>query len=158
LFAFLVFGKSILSSKNIISKGRTLKLSDIYPCLSDKLKSTPFDQHYTYHPAWAARILAKIKPAEHIDISSILSFSTIVSAFVPVKFYDYRPAVLEISNYHSGFADLKQLPFPDNSVESLSCMHTIEHIGLGRYGDELDVNGDIKAIEELKGFYNLMGT
>jgi hypothetical protein len=102
--------------------------------------------------------LAKIKPAEHIDISSILSFSTIVSAFVPVKFYDYRPAVLEISNYHSGFADLKQLPFPDNSVESLSCMHTIEHIGLGRYGDELDVNGDIKAIEELKGFYNLMGT
>jgi hypothetical protein len=29
-------------------------------------------------------------------------------------------------------------------------MHTIEHIGLGRYGDELDAYGDIKAINELK--------
>jgi hypothetical protein len=29
-------------------------------------------------------------------------------------------------------------------------MHTIEHIGLGRYGDKLDINGDLKAISELK--------
>lgn len=150
IIRFFSFWKEYFKFKKSNKQRTNLKLSDIYPCLSDKLKSTPFDQHYTYHPAWAARILAKTKPAEHIDISSILSFSTIVSAFVPVKFYDYRPAALAISNYHSGFADLKQLPFPDNSVESLSCMHTIEHIGLGRYGDELDVNGDIKAIEELK--------
>jgi len=42
------------------------------------------------------------------------------------------------------------LPFDDNSVESLSCMHVIEHIGLERYGDPLDPQGDIKAISELK--------
>ena len=29
-------------------------------------------------------------------------------------------------------------------------MHTIEHIGLGRYGDEIDPEGDIKSINELK--------
>jgi ubiquinone/menaquinone biosynthesis C-methylase UbiE len=29
-------------------------------------------------------------------------------------------------------------------------MHTIEHIGLGRYGDSLDLDGDIKAINELQ--------
>ena len=29
-------------------------------------------------------------------------------------------------------------------------MHTVEHIGLGRYGDTLDPIGDIKAINELK--------
>ena len=29
-------------------------------------------------------------------------------------------------------------------------MHTIEHIGLGRYGDELDAEGDSKAIKEIK--------
>jgi ubiquinone/menaquinone biosynthesis C-methylase UbiE len=29
-------------------------------------------------------------------------------------------------------------------------MHTIEHIGLGRYGDTIDPKGDIKAINELK--------
>ena len=29
-------------------------------------------------------------------------------------------------------------------------MHVVEHIGLGRYGDSLDINGDLKAIDELK--------
>ena len=128
----------------------TIKGRDAYPCLKDKIVNTPFDQHYTYHPAWAARILAQTKPAYHVDISSILSFSTVVSAFVPVKFYDYRPANLNINNFESGFADLKQLSFADNSIASLSCMHTIEHIGLGRYGDEIDPQGDIKSIDELK--------
>jgi hypothetical protein len=28
-------------------------------------------------------------------------------------------------------------------------MHTVEHIGLGRYGDPLDAEGDLKAIREL---------
>jgi SAM-dependent methyltransferase len=134
-----------------ISDGRfPVAFSDMYPCLSDKLQTTPFDHHYIYHPAWAARILALTKPAHHIDISSLLSFSSIASAFLPITFYDYRPAELTLSNYDSKFADLKQLPFEDNSVDSISCMHTIEHVGLGRYGDALDETGDIKAINELK--------
>ena len=120
-------------SKN--DKRFTVKTSDLYPCLKDKITTTPFDHHYTYHPAWAARILAQTKPAYHVDISSILHFSTVVSAFIPIKFYDYRPADLKLKNLESGFADLKKLSFADNTVPSLSCMHTIEHIGLGRYGD-----------------------
>ncbi len=136
--------------KSLHKREMAVEFSDAYPCLSDKLSTTPFDQHYTYHPAWAARILAKTKPAEHIDISSILHFGTILSAFIPVKFFDYRPAHLNLKDYQSSFADLKKLPFASESVNSLSCMHTIEHIGLGRYGDELDPEGDIKGIEELK--------
>lgn len=138
------------SFKRKADKRLSVKGSDLYPCLKDKIATTPFDHHYTYHPAWAARILAQTKSEYHVDISSILSFSTIVSAFVPVKFYDYRPANLNLKNLESGFADLKQLNFPDNSIPSLSCMHTIEHIGLGRYGDEIDPQGDIKSINELK--------
>ena len=135
---------------NANDKRFNLKARDAYPCLKDNIVNTPFDHHYTYHPAWAARILAKTNPTYHVDISSILSFSTIVSAFVPIKFYDYRPADVKLNNLESGFADLKQLAFPDNSIASLSCMHTIEHIGLGRYGDEIDPRGDIKSINELK--------
>ena len=55
-----------------------------------------------------------------------------VSAFIPVEFYDYRPAELSLSGLEFKHADLTHLPFADNSVESLSCMHVIEHIGLGR--------------------------
>jgi SAM-dependent methyltransferase len=124
--------------------------SERRPFLSDRTAGTLFDRHYIYHPAWAARALARTRPAVHIDISSTLHFCSIVSAFVPVKFYDYRPADLRLSDLSAEFADLLALPFPDASVESLSCMHTVEHIGLGRYGDPIDPDGDLKAIAELR--------
>lgn len=123
---------------------------DCYPCAGEKTAQTDFDHHYTYHLAWAARTLARIKPEAHVDISSSLYFSTIVSAFLPVTFYDYRPAPLELDNLRCGFADLLSLPFDSGSIPSLSCMHVVEHLGLGRYGDPIDPSADVKAIDELK--------
>jgi len=128
----------------------SLRWSDRYPCLNDNTKNTGFDSHYIYHPAWAARILSKTRPKYHVDISSSLHFCTIVSAFIPIKFYDYRPAKLCLSDLTSDHADITSLPFEENSIQSLSCMHTVEHIGLGRYGDPIDPDGDLKAIAELK--------
>jgi predicted SAM-dependent methyltransferase len=37
----------------------------------------------------------------------------------------------------------------DRSLSSVSCLHVIEHIGLGRYGDALDPAGTRKATREL---------
>jgi|WetSurMetagenome_2_1015567.scaffolds.fasta_scaffold01139_14 hypothetical protein len=126
-----------------------LKWSDRFPCLGENTASTGFDSHYIYHPAWAARVLAETKPELHIDISSSLTFCSIVSAFIPIKFYDYRPANLKLTGLETGQADLLKLPFANNSVKSLSCMHTVEHVGLGRYGDPIDPAGDLKAMAEL---------
>ncbi len=128
----------------------TANWSDIAPHLNDKTSATYFEGHYTYHPAWAARVVKKIAPAVHIDISSTLHFCSIISAFQKVEFYDYRPAALRLDGLITGKADLNNLQFDDDSIQSLSCMHTIEHIGLGRYGDAIDPNGDLKAINELK--------
>ncbi len=134
----------------IRSKERfSVDVSDVYPCLEDRTESTNFDTHYIYHPAWAARVLAKTKPDKHVDISSTLTFVTLVSAFIKTEFYDYRPAHLKLNNLTSGPADLLKLPFSDASIDSLSCMHVVEHVGLGRYGDPLDYDGDLKAIQEL---------
>ncbi len=126
-----------------------LRIQNAYPCLRDKTKLTGFDRHYVYHTSWAARIIKETNPAKHVDFSSSLYFCGIVSAFVPVEFYDYRPADLRLQNLTSREGNLMSLPFVDNSVSSLSCMHTIEHIGLGRYGDPIDPDGDIKACKEL---------
>lgn len=127
----------------------SIKWEDRYPCLNDDTPTAGFDRHYVYHTAWAARVLAKTKPAHHIDISSHIYFNTLVSAFIPIEFYDYRPVKIKLDNLSSKYADLLTLPFADNSIESLSCMHVVEHIGLGRYGDDLDYEGDLKAIKEL---------
>lgn len=122
---------------------------DCYPCLTDRTVTTQFDRHYVYHTAWAARVLAKTKPVHHVDIGSYLYFSTIISAYIPVQFYDYRPVQIDLQGLETGSADLNSLPFEDASVYSLSCMHVVEHVGLGRYGEPLDPNGDLKAMREL---------
>ncbi|HEX6625090.1 MAG TPA: DUF268 domain-containing protein [Pyrinomonadaceae bacterium] len=132
------------------SRRLPLRWGDRHPCLYDNTGGTGFDRHYVYHPAWAARVLARTKPAAHVDISSALSFSSLLSAFIPVRFYDYRPADLKLSNLTSEAADLLALPFEDDSIASLSCMHVVEHVGLGRYGDPLDPDGDLKAMAELE--------
>ncbi|OOQ58359.1 DUF268 domain-containing protein [Mucilaginibacter pedocola] len=123
---------------------------DFYPCLDDKTATTHFDAHYIYHPAWAARVVKQINPEVHVDISSTLHFCTMLSAFVKTRFYDYRPAILNLDNLESEHANLTELPFATGSIESLSCMHTLEHVGLGRYGDPIFPDGDLKAIDELK--------
>lgn len=119
-------------------------------CVKDATASSGFDPHYLYHTAWAARILAANKPAKHVDISSSLSFVSIASAFIPFEFYDYRPAELNLSNVKSMHADITKLHFEDNSIVSLSSMHVVEHIGLGRYGELIDPEGDLKAFHELQ--------
>ncbi|WP_051445298.1 DUF268 domain-containing protein [Desulfocurvus vexinensis] len=108
-----------------------------------------FDRHYVLHTAWAARQVARLAPARHVDIASSLYFVAQVSAFVPVDFYDYRPPDLALPGLGCARADLAALPFPDASVPSLSCLHVIEHVGLGRYGDALDPDGDRRAAAEL---------
>lgn len=146
--AYLKFISDYRSFKK--KSGDAIQWKNRSPRLGDNTTNTHFSRHYIYHPAWAARIISKINPKKHIDISSTLHFSTIVSAFIHIDFYDYRPAKLNLTNITSKHANLLSLDFPNNSIKSLSCMHTIEHIGLGRYGDEINPKGDIKAFSELE--------
>jgi Caenorhabditis protein of unknown function, DUF268 len=46
--------------------------------------------------------------------------------------------------------DITKLSMADQSLQSLSCLHTMEHIGLGRYGDPIDPNGCFKGMKELE--------
>jgi len=147
---FKVEFEQLSQMEKLAVKRFKLDPQDFYPCLHDKTSNTGFDRHYVYHPAWATRIVAKSQPEKHVDISSTLHFCSILSAFIPVDFYDYRPAKLFLTKLNSLSADLLDLPFGDNTIPSLSCMHTVEHVGLGRYGDPLDYDGDLKAIKELK--------
>jgi SAM-dependent methyltransferase len=117
--------------------------------MDERSETTIFDVHYIYHLAWASQIIEKTRPVKHVDISSSTYFPSLISAFVPFEYYEYQPSGLKLNNLDTGKADLLRLPFKDDSIRSLSCMHVVEHIGLGRYGDPLDYDGDIKAASEL---------
>lgn len=132
------------------SDGRfSCRWRDRYIIPGEATASTSFDGTYVFHIAWAMRILAENCPNKHVDISSSLYFVTNLSAFIPVDFYDFRPVDLSLPGLNSYAGNITSLEFKDNSIRSLSCLHVIEHIGLGRYGDPLDPQGDTKAAKEL---------
>lgn len=124
-------------------------LARIRPITDEATKETGFDTHYVYHTGWASQVLALTKPARHVDIGSSLYFVTNAAAICPITHYDFRPPRLAMPGLAVGAADLLNLTFPDNSIPSLSCMHVVEHVGLGRYGDTLDPAGDKRACAEL---------
>lgn len=129
--------------------GRKLSFTDANPCLGDDTSATFFDPHYFFQAAWLARELAKRRPSEHVDISSETTMVGILSAFVPTTFYDYRPLQVTLEGLSSMKGDILALPPEDGSIHSLSCLHVIEHIGLGRYGDPIAPDGPARAAREL---------
>lgn len=123
---------------------------DLQPCLGDWSTHTPFDAHYFYQGAWLARRVCAEKVAKHVDIGSSVLTISVLSAHVETVFVDYRPLNVSLPGLTSIGGDILNLPFPDDSIESLSCLHVIEHIGLGRYGDPIDPLGSVKAALELQ--------
>lgn len=132
------------------AQDQQLSLRDSYPCLTDRIGSTPFDPHYFFQAAWLARRLQQIKPSLHIDVGSSVMMINVLSAGVKTAFVDYRPLRVRLSNFNSLAGDILRLPFRDGGIASLSCLHVIEHIGLGRYGDPLNPMGSRLAASELQ--------
>lgn len=127
-----------------------VRVADSFPLLGDRLPTTPFDPHYFYQGNWLARRLAQVRPPQHIDVGSSVLTMGVLSAHVPTIFVDYRPLVVRQGGLDCIAADITRLPFADRSLRSLSCLHVIEHIGLGRYGDPLNGEGARLAAQELQ--------
>lgn len=132
-----------------LSHGEGNFITNLTPFLLDATENLQIEPHYTYHTAWAARRIREISPNKHVDISSHRMFATLVSAFVPFEYYEFRPAELYLSGLTSKRGDLLELPMESGSIQSMSCMHVVEHLGLGRYGDPIDPLADKKATKEL---------
>lgn len=132
------------------SKGaESIKLIDTYPCIHDKTQTTGFDSHYFYQDIWAFKKIYEFRPNHHYDVGSAIDFVGFLTAITKVTFVDIRPLLVTLDNFDSRKGSILSLPFKDNSLLSLSCLHVAEHIGLGRYGDPFDPLGTKKACKEL---------
>jgi len=132
-----------------VSGAEKISLLDVQPCFGEKTKIARFDAHYFYQDIWAAREIFASKTERHVDVGSRIDFVGFLSSFTKVIFVDIRPLEIALPDFKCIKSDITSLPFPDNSVSSLSCLHVAEHIGLGRYGDNLDPSGTKKACREL---------
>jgi len=108
---------------------------------------------YFYQDQLVARWIHEDSPSRHVDVGSRLDgFVGSLSVFREVEVLDIRPQHETISNVKFHQLDL-MLPLPEkwiDSTPSLSCLHTIEHFGLGRYGDAIDPEGHLKGLAQLK--------
>ncbi len=133
-----------------LAKHEIIRIMDLYPCLGDWSEHTPFDAHYFYQGAWLARKIRAARIDKHVDIGSSVLTINVLSAYVETIFVDFRPLQASLTGLNSIAGNILDLPFENNSVCSLSCLHVIEHIGLGRYGDPIDPQGSVKAACELQ--------
>lgn len=139
-----------LKYKLLQKNNDSLKIKILLPCLKDKTVSTPLDPIYFYQDTWAAKKIFDSKPKHHYDVGSSAKTVGIISQFTPTTMIDIRPIDLKLDNLFFTEGSILSLPFEDNSIESISSICVIEHIGLGRYGDPLDVYGSEKAITEIQ--------
>lgn len=100
-----------------------------------------------------ARWIRHGSPGKHVDIGSrIDGFVANVASFREIEVIDIRPAPGEVAGVIFHQLDVME-DLPEKWIgctDSLSCLHTIEHFGLGRYGDPIDPDGHTKGLEQLK--------
>jgi SAM-dependent methyltransferase len=107
--------------------------------------------HYFHQDLWAARRVYAAKPPLHVDVGSrIDGFVAHVLSFMPVTVVDIRPLSSDVEGLRFVQGDMCLLDFfATGSVPSISSLHAIEHVGLGRYGDRVDPDGCFTAMREL---------
>lgn len=108
---------------------------------------------YFHQDQTVARWIHDAKPVRHVDVGSRLDgFIGSLSVFREVEVLDIRPQPQRVRNVVFQQLDLMN-PLPPEwtgCTDSLSCLHTIEHFGLGRYGDPIDPDGHLKGLEQMK--------
>lgn len=125
------------------------KLNNIYPCIFDKTILTEIEPIYFLQDAWLAKKIFQCQPKKHYDVGSSIKALSIISQFLPVTMVDIRPPSVNLPELDFIKGSITDLPFKDNTISSISSICVVEHIGLGRYGDQLDQYGSEKAIGEL---------
>jgi hypothetical protein len=135
-----------------------IPLGKFYPCLEDRYAVSGTAQgHYFHQDLLVARRIHLTKPGVHVDVGSrVDGFVAHVAAFRPIVVVDVRPLPNKIVNVTFMRADLMRPP-PElmNYCDSLSCLHALEHFGLGRYGDPIDCDGHIRGLES---FHRILKT
>ena len=146
----LKFSRSLFTYRAMAPEDRRPKFRHLQPMLHDNTAVTPIEPVYFFQDAWAFERIVKAAPTRHIDVGSHHRFVALLSKVVPVTMVDLRPLSLVMDSIDFQAGSILALPFPDASQESVSSICVIEHIGLGRYGDDLDPMGTEKALAELK--------
>ena len=147
--------RNLRELKRQLSSGDSeFKISGYYPCLPDRFENSgSVPLHYFFQDLYVARRLYQNNPHKHVDIGSRLDgFVSHVAVFRAIEVIDIRDMKNNIPNVQFIRADLMADNFGYHDYcDSVSCLHTIEHFGLGRYGDPVNADGHILGLKNITG-------
>jgi len=124
----------------------------VLPCLSDyNGEGGSVKSEYFWQDLFVAQKVFRANPQIHVDIGSrIDSFVAHVASFRSIEVFDIRTISSNIPGVKFMRADLMNPVFAHTDYcDSLSCLHALEHFGLGRYGDPVDINGYKRGLENM---------
>lgn len=137
----------------------------LMPCLHDRYEEGGATKsEYFWQDLLVARAIHAAKPDRHVDIGSrVDGFVAHVACFRDCEVFDVRPISTAVPGVVFRRADLMNpdsLPITagDGYCDSLSCLHAIEHFGLGRYGDPVNPLGYQQGIANMAQLLKLGGT
>lgn len=125
----------------------------LYPIISEYRGSAGSTGDYFWQDLWGAVRIAKEKPELHYDIGSRVDgfIAHMIALKIPVRLIDIRPLDEKLPGVSFCQADATNLEgIPDDSVESISALCSLEHFGLGRYGDPIDPEACFKAFHAVQ--------
>lgn len=106
-----------------------------------------------FEDLWAAREIYRSKVKHVYDIGSRTNsfIAHLLAMEVRVTMLDIRPFDCNIEGIDYIRTDAMDMGnIPDNSIETLTALCSLEHFGLGRYSDPIDYNGWKKALHAIK--------
>lgn len=125
----------------------------MWPIIKDKYAMAGTMGNYFWQDLWAARLIIQSKTVRHFDIGSRLDgfIAHLLSAGVDVTMIDVRKFPGEIEKLHTIVDDATSLhQIPDESIDSMSALCSLEHFGLGRYGDPIDPEACFKCFDSIQ--------
>ncbi len=134
--------------KNLDTKN--FKIYPSHPYLFDKYDNKIKLEYFHFQDLWAFKVLLKNNISNLVDVGSNLSFVTFASSHSKIKCIDIRQHKISLENVDFMIGDINKLPFDNESLDNLSSLSVIEHIGLGRYGDNIDPLGMEKSVREFE--------
>jgi SAM-dependent methyltransferase len=126
-----------------------VRLQDLSPWPIDRYDSAGDAGMYFYQDTWCASKIREKKLVRHVDVGSSMMFVAMTLQLCELLYVDLRPIGINIPGFTFQCGDLTDLPFANDSQESISSLSVLEHVGLGRYGDRLDPMGTDKACADL---------
>lgn len=114
------------------------------PCLHDwHEEGGTTKSEYFWQDLLVAKMIFLANPKIHVDIGSrVDGFVAHIASFREIEVFDVRPITTHIPGVIFKQADfMKPLEGMVDYCDSLSCLHALEHFGLGRYGDPIDPQG-----------------